>query len=187
MLRLTAIWLLAATSVATAGPVADQAAKAEQQLEKGDAKAALADLEAAQDALWQKMPLTLTDIQHAVSITSVGTYEIRPSHSYKQGESVLIYLQAYGYGFGKDGFGNNKIEFTFDATMKSVATGAVVLNGKDVAFDIVTSRIKNRELFLKILFELGRLPADKYVADVTIRDKTSGKTANFSTDIEVTQ
>lgn len=186
MWRLFAVYLLVSLSAAHAGEVADNAAKAEVELAKGDAKAAIAAFQSAQDALWRAMPLTLLNITHTISITSVGIYEVRPNHVYKRNDVALIYFEPFGFAHGKDGFGNNTIEFSFDAGLKGL-DGAVIFQAKDLLFDKMSTRGHNREMYLKISLTLGQTPPGKYVAEFTIKDKISGKTAAFSTDVEITE
>ena len=84
--------LLAMIPVAgLAGEVADHAAAAEKALETGDGLAAIQEMDAAQDALWTAMPLTLRKIEKAVEASGLGVYTPRPDVPYKPGDSIYLY------------------------------------------------------------------------------------------------
>lgn len=180
-------FLLLATA-AQAGPVADHAAAADAALAEGKALAALSEFDKAQDALWTALPLTIRKAVHVASASAVGIYSERQNAVYAPGERMLIYVEPVGYGYGDDGLGNKVIALSVDLTLKSEA-GAALGSIDNIGSIKLSSRAKNRELFFSLNLSLDKasIPVGKYIADFTMRDLNSTKTAPFSVSFEIAE
>jgi hypothetical protein len=186
---LLALALVAMTSVPVfAGDVADRAAAAEKALAGGDALGAINEFNAAQDALWTAMPLTIRKVEQVSAASGVGIYTVRADHRYKPNEQLLLYIEPVGYTFGDDGLGNKVIALAVDLTLKSGA-GEELGTIADIANVKLSSRVKNREFFLKLDVSLdpSSAPPGKYLADFAVRDQNSDKVAKFSVDFEIAE
>jgi hypothetical protein len=176
---------VAVPNAALAGQVADHAVAAEKALEGGDAAAAIREFDRAQDALWTAMPLTIRKAEQVSSASGVGVYTPRADHRYRSGESLHLYVEPVGYGFGDDGLGNKLIALNVDMTLRSEA-GEALGTIENITTINVSSRVKNRELFLSLNLTLDEssLPLGKYKAEFVIRDQNSDKKVGFLTDFE---
>jgi hypothetical protein len=184
-------WLLVAAlalapNAAGAGEIADHAAAAEQALESGNASTALDEFDAAQDALWTQMPLTVRKVVKATGASGVGVYTPRPDGPYKPGEKLYLYIEPVGFGYRDDGLGNKAIDLTVDLTLVD-ANGQALGTIENIAGISLSSRVKNRELFfgLDLSLDPGSVKPGKYRGDFTMRDKNSDKSAKFSVDFEI--
>ena len=184
---LLALALVAMTPVSVfAGEVAGHAAAAERALDGGDGLAAIQEFDAAQDAMWAAMPLTVKKVEKAIEASGVGIYTPRPEAPYKPGEKLYLYLEPVGYGYGDDGLGNNVIELSVELTLsddKGQALGTI----ENIAAIRIVSRAKNRELFfgLDLSLDPSSVPPGRYRGDFVMHDKNSDKTAKFSVEFEI--
>ncbi|MEO5759114.1 MAG: hypothetical protein ABIQ51_19865 [Mesorhizobium sp.] len=169
---------------AFAGEISDQAAEAEKLLQAGDGAGALAKFNSAEEALWKAMPLGVMNVRQVDSATGFGIYSERPTHVYKPGEQVALYMEPVGYGYGSDGLGNSSIALSVDLTVLS-ESGEKLGTFEKIGRVQVASRSHNRELFFKLDLSLDGLPAGKYRCDFVMHDENSSKTAPFTTDIEI--
>jgi len=90
--------LLLATA-AVAGPIADNAGKAEQDLATGDAAGAIAAFDEAADAFWSAVPLTFRVATFATDVKGFGEYTPVSDATFHAGDTATIYLEPVGYGF----------------------------------------------------------------------------------------
>jgi hypothetical protein len=184
---LLALALVALTPVCGfAGEIANHAAAAEKALDSGDGLAAIQEFDAAQDALWTAMPLTVKKVEKAIEASGVGIYTPRPDAPYKPGEKLYLYLEPVGYGYGDDGLGNKVIELSVELTL-SDDRGQALGTIENIAAIRLVSRVKNRELFfgLDLSLDPSSVPAGKYRGDFVMHDKNSDKTAKFSVDFQI--
>jgi hypothetical protein len=169
-----------------AGEIADHAAAAETAAAAGDGPGAIKEFDAAQDALWTAMPLTIRTVEQVSAASGVGVYTVRADHRYKPDEKLHLYIEPVGYGFGDDGLGNKVINLAVDLTLKS-ENGEELGTIADLTSIKLSSRVKNRELFFNLNLSLdpSSTPPGKYLADFVVRDQNSDKAAKFSIDFEI--
>ena len=169
-----------------AGEVADHATAAEKALAGGDALGAITQFDAAQDALWTAIPLTIRKVEQVSAASGVGIYTVRADHRYQPSEKLHLYIEPVGYNFGDDGLGNKVIALAVDLTLKSAA-GEELGTIADITSIKLSSRVRNRELFFNLNLSLdpSSTPPGKYLADFTVRDQNSDKAAKFSIDFEI--
>ena len=186
---LLAFALLAASPFPVlAGEIAGHAAAAETAAATGDGPGAIKEFDAAQDALWTAMPLTIRTVEQVSAASGVGVYTVRADHRYKPDEKLHLYIEPVGYGFGDDGLGNTVINLAVDLTLKS-ENGEELGTIADLTSIKLSSRVRNRELFFNLNLSLdpSSTPPGKYLADFMVRDQNSNKTAKFSIDFEIAQ
>lgn len=171
-----------------AGEVADFATAAEKALADNKPLQAIAEFEKAQDALWAAMPLTIRKVALVTSASGVGVYTLRDGATYAPGERLLLYVEPVGYGYGDDGLGNKVIALSVDLTLKSEA-GEALGTIENIGSIKLSSRTRNRELFfsLNLSLDAASIPPGRYLADFTMRDGNSDKTAPFSVAFEIVQ
>lgn len=113
-----------------------------------------------------------------------GIYNPRPTTSFKAGESIFVYAEPFGYGFGEPGPGLYSIGFFVDLQVVA-ADGAVLGEVPNVAELDLTSRVRNREFLATITYDLSGLESGSYVLITSLRDKNSAKSGSFETPIEI--
>jgi hypothetical protein len=176
--------LTVSAPAALAGEIGDRATEAEKLLQSGDSSGALEKFRGAEEALWQAMPLAVLNVKQVDTATGFGIYSERANHTYKPGEKIVLYMEPVGYGYGKDGLGNNMIALSVGITVVSAA-GETLGTMEKVGRVQVATRSRNRELFFKLDLSLDGLPPGKYRCDFVMHDENSNKTAPFTTDIEI--
>lgn len=179
--------LLASLAGSEAGEITDQAAKAEAALAAGDGTAAYAEFVKAEDAIWTAMPLAVRKGIIVDSAVGYGVYTPRPDAKFLSTASILIYVEPVGYGYGKDGLGNVAMGVDVDLKL-STGEGKALGVIENISSINLSSRTQNREMFFKLTLDLASasLPAGKYHADITLRDRNSDKRAAFPIDFEIT-
>jgi hypothetical protein len=113
-----------------------------------------------------------------------GIYNLRPTTNFKAGESIYVYAEPYGYGFGTPGSGLYSIGFFVDLRVVA-ADGTVLGEVPDVAELDLTSRVQNREFQATITYDLSGIEPGSYVLVTSLRDKNSPKSGSFETPIEI--
>jgi len=113
-----------------------------------------------------------------------GIYNPRPTTSFTLGESIYVYAEPYGYGFGTPGEGLFSIGFFVDLQVVA-ADGAILGEVPNVAELDLTSRVRNREFQATITYDLSGIAPGSYVLVTSLRDKNSAKSGSFETPIEI--
>jgi hypothetical protein len=169
---------VAGNGPALAGPVEDNAARAETLLAEGKAQDAVAAFDQATDAFWNASPLTFRTAVLADRIQSYGDYLPRSAAPFKAGDAALVYLEPIGFGWAAEGDGF-KARLETDVEIRS--TGGLIM-GKAAKFGSVerTSREKIRELNLSVRLPLPALKPGDYELMLTVRDLVSGKSGTVS-------
>jgi hypothetical protein len=158
---------------ASAGPTAEAGAEAEKLAEAGRNRAAWELLVKAADAIWAVAPLEFRQILFVTAQPQgYGVYDPRPTAVFKAGETLFVYGEPFGYGYGKEG-DLEKIEF--DVRL-AVATPA----GKEVIPPragrlALTSRHRNKEFMLHFSYTPQGLAAGDYLLLAEFRDSSTGK------------
>lgn len=171
-------WAVAGNSPANAGPVADNAARAESLLGEDDAKDALAAFDQATEAFWAAVPLTFRTAILADEVKSYGEYTPRAAAPFKAGDAALVYLEPVGFGWAAEG-DRFKVQLETDVEIRSA--GGLIM-GKAEKFGGIerVSREKIREMNLSVRLPLPALKPGDYVLMLTVRDLVSGKSGSVS-------
>jgi hypothetical protein len=182
--RLACLSLLAigtsvlATVSTSAGEVTDAAREAEALAEAGQPVQALAAIEKAFNALWDKAPLQFSEALFvAAKPQGFGIYDMRPNAVFRSGEDMLVYAEPFGYGYGRDG---DAFLIAFDADFELRTSGGQILHArKDFARLDMTSRRRNKEFQIFITYNFQGLKPGDYVLSTTLRDRNSTKSGTF--------
>ena len=113
-----------------------------------------------------------------------GIYNPRPTIGYKLGQSIYVYAEPFGYGFGSPGEGLHSIGFFVDLQVIA-ADGSLLGDVPNVVELNQTSRVRMREFQATITYDLGGIAPGSYVLITTLRDKNSAKSGSFETPIEI--
>jgi len=128
-----AAFALFASTAAVAGPVADNAGKAEQALASGDTAGAIAAFDAATDAFWAAAPLTFRVATFATDVKGFGEYTPVSDATFHAGDTVTIYLEPVGYGFASAtsdaGAAQYKVSYTTGIEIRT--PGGLILGKTD--------------------------------------------------------
>ncbi|MBI2717789.1 MAG: hypothetical protein HY245_01770 [Rhizobiales bacterium] len=183
-LGLAAVLVLAAAPV-RAGEVADAAGKAEAAMATGNYPEALKAIDTARDKVWEAMPLSFSNYLFvAGDPQGYGVYDPRLNAVFKRSDPVIIYTEQVGYGYARDGE-LYKVDLSLDFAVKS-ADGKVLAENKGFGLLNFRSRIPNKEFYGKITYNFSGLQPGKYAVTTTAHDLTTGKTADFTLDFELT-
>lgn len=176
----------AATAMAMAGPLAERAAEAERLTAAGNPLAAIDALDSAIQHVWAQMPLTVRKALLVDSVGGYGIYAERESAVYRPGETILIYAEPVGFGYGRDALGTLQIAFDVDLALDD-GTGREVLSRKDFIALETPVRYRNREFHVNMSLNLTGAPPDRYVAHFLLKDRHSDKTATVSVPFEIAE
>jgi len=175
-----------AAAPALAGPAVDKAAESEKLLAAGKPLEAYRAINAAVDAIWDKMPLTIGKAVYVVgNPAGFGVYNPRESTVFKNGEKMVIYVEPQGYGFEKIN-GVYGISMQAGITIKDTS-GNVVVKKESFGDFKLRSRKKNREFYLKLTISLNRASEGNYTLVVPIKDRVKGGQAQFSLPFTITK
>jgi hypothetical protein len=160
---------------AAAGPVADNAARAESLLATGDAAGAAAAFDAAADAFAAASPLQFRVALFADQVTGFGQYRPRPEGPFHSADTVTIYLEPIGYGFSSDG---DQQRVSFSTAIEIRTPGGLVL-GKTDDFGTVEwrGRSKDRSIDTAVSVALPQLKPGSYELLLTLTDAATTKSA----------
>jgi hypothetical protein len=160
---------------ALAGPVADNAARAESLLATGDAAGAAAAFDAATDAFAAASPLQFRVALFADQVTGFGQYRPRADGPFRSGDTVTVYLEPVGYGFSTDG-GEQRVSFSTGIEIRT--PGGLVL-GKTDDFGKVEwqGQSKDRSIDTAVSVALPQLKPGSYELLLTLTDAATAKSA----------
>jgi len=183
---------IAATSLALLAPVAGQAGAIAEAAAAVEAAIAANDFAAWQAAntlmletLWVAPGLHFSKLMLVrVPATGFGSYEQRADNVYAVGESVLIYAEPAGYGYGDLGGGKFEIAFDLDLTITDPA-GAVLAEIPNIIALVYPANGKPREFLANITYDLNGVTPGEYTLNTTFRDRHSGQSSSFTSDIVV--
>jgi hypothetical protein len=169
---LATILAAGAETPALAGPAADKAAEAEALAADGMTAEAIAAFEAAADAFWTALPLTLKTAVFVDSVTAYGQYEARAGTSFRNGDTATVYIEPAGYGFVAAG-GWNRVAFS--TTLEIRTPGGLILGESDDFGKLVwAGRTKSREVPLTISVALPDLKPGDYELVLGLTDDATG-------------
>lgn len=167
-----------ATGSAAAGAIVDRAEEAEVQLSSGNAVKALASVEAAFNAVWDRAPLGFSEALFVSGKPEgFGIYEARTGNVFKAGEDMLVYAEPFGFGYGEDGEG---FRITFDADYElRNARGQIMTAQSGFAVLDTATRRRNKEFQVFVTYSFAGLKPGDYVLVTTLRDRNSDKKGSF--------
>ncbi|MCP5083393.1 MAG: hypothetical protein GY948_17035 [Alphaproteobacteria bacterium] len=175
---------MSSSSSALAGPIVDEAAKAEALIAEGKGVDAVIAMDTAVAKLWDQLPLTFMEAMFVQTRpTAYGVYDRRASSLFKPGEDMIVYMEMAGYEYGRDG-DFFVIDMTADVDVKTAA-GKRLGGQKDFVKLGLRSRIPNREFFGVVVYQFEGLAKGEYVATTTIKDKQSGDEAVFDLPFQI--
>ncbi|MBH0238198.1 hypothetical protein [Methylobrevis albus] len=172
--------VLAAAPVAgaAAAELADRARVAEGLLTDNKPVQALAEMEAAFNAAWERAPLGFSEALFvAARPAGFGIYDARPAAVFKEGEDMLVYAEPFGFGYGRE----NElflIDFKADFELRT-PTGQILHKQADFADLTMKSRRRNKEFQVFITYNFNGLKPGDYVLVTRLHDLHSGKTGAF--------
>lgn len=171
---------------AQAGPIADNAAKAEQLLQSGDPVAAAQALDDAMEELWIQSPLVFRKVLFVEDSSGFGIYRPRESNVFKPGEPLIIYAEPIGYGYGKHALGGNEIKLSADFELTDPEGNSLFSQADFLTLDLPV-RYHNREFQMKMTVSLTGLGVGQYKAKFVVHDANSPKTGAFELPFEVAE
>ena len=121
-----------------------------------------------------RVPLALFTRERA---TGYGMYVPRETSRFKQGESLLFYMEPVGYGYKKDG-GLFRFGATIDLKLKQ---GGKVLYSKDGFLNAdFSSHHRNKEIDFTGSFEMSGAPPGEYALELLLQDLYGEGTATVT-------
>lgn len=177
---LVAAGLLAAAPVVGTGAaeLADRARVAEGLLTENKPVQALAEMEAAFNAAWERAPLGFSEALFvAARPAGFGIYDARPTGVFQEGEDMLVYAEPFGFGYGRE----NElflIDFKADFELRT-PTGQILHKQADFADLTMKSRRRNKEFQVFITYNFNGLKPGDYVLVTRLHDLHSSKTGAF--------
>jgi hypothetical protein len=169
---------LAYPTVGLAGQILNDATSAETFLSEDKPVQALAAVEDAFNVAWDAAPLGFSEASFVTGKPEgFGIYDARPTSVFQPDEQMLVYAEPFGYGFGKDG-DDFKINFSADFQLQT-AKGQILHAQSDFASLDMTSRRRNKEFQVFIIYNFKGLKPGDYVLVTTLHDRNSPKTGAF--------
>lgn len=169
---------------AYAGPVSENAARAEQLQLSGDPVAADAALRNAYAQLWATGPLfARRAVLVAKPASGFGLYEPRSNNVFSDGEPIRLYVEPAGYGFAESDGGFN-VSFQVDAEIRA-NNGTTIWGRQDIHRFGASGAMRPFEFFQTLTFDLAGLPGGDYTIAITLKDQVTGKQALIETPIEI--
>ena len=178
--------LMALSAPAQSGTVADAAAEIETKLATADLTGAITDARALLGLVWDmSLEISFSEaLLVAAPAAGYGVYNPRETNVFGKGESIIIYTEPVGFGYGSEGDGVFSIGFNVDLQVLTEA-GEVLGDVPSVTDLNLISRYQNREFHANITYDLGGLDAGRYRLITTLRDKNSTRSGSFEVLIEI--
>ena len=137
----SALLFLAFSSFAAAGPVADEAARADALAAERKTAEAIVALDEALDVICREGPLAFRKVVVVSSSNGQGVYEKRTDLTFKPDETMMIYVEPVGFGYRAPG-ASSTIGFSADLAIENT-TGQVLSEAKDL-FSLSTLTAPNK-------------------------------------------
>lgn len=176
-MRLTALFFLAATSAAAAGPVVDAAQEAETLSAAGKTAEALQALDKAVDAIWRGSPLAFRKVALVDSFGGYGIYDERADTTFRPDDKMMIYVEPVGFGYGGSAAATT-IGFDADLAIRN-ATGQVIVEREGLMSLSTQSAPNRREFAMNLSFGVPFVRPGEYTAVFTLHDQNSDKSGSF--------
>ena len=176
--------IIVATGSATAQDVATKAGEAEALARDGKFIEAMAALDEAAYAVWEKAPLTFRRaLWVAEPPGGFGLYNPREDNVFASGAEMIAYVEPVGFGWRKSG-DVWMTDLVADLVVKS-KDGEVLASQSDFQQLQITSRVRNREFMARFTYTFTGISAGEYAVETVLRDKVSGKSGTFTLPITV--
>jgi hypothetical protein len=174
---LTNATVILADTQAEAGPLADAAAKAEQQASSGDA--AVSDFS-------QTLPFA---IGKAVFVTAApagfAMYEPRPDPVFEAGETLISYVEPVGLTW-KEASDEGKLETRFTVDFDILNPKGEVLASQKAFGDFTFKGYqRNQEIYATLRIDVAGAPSGNYVLRYRFNDTNSGRSASVDQPFEI--
>jgi len=141
--------------------------------------AALRDVQAAYDRLWNEGPLFLTQALFIKEDPQgYGHYDPRADTIFSQTDPLYVYIEPAGYGFRYDG-AIYRFGFAVDIEILD-STGKQRGYAKDFSNFDYAKRTANKEIELNFVMQPLKLPAGDYQLKLTINDKVKNQSVEQS-------
>lgn len=157
-----------------AGEIAEAGVEAERLIQAGRNREAAELLLKAADAAAATAPLefrVLTLV--AAEPQGFGVYVPRDGNVYRAGETIMVYGEPFGFGYGQEG---EVVKIDFDVRLSVVAPDGKEEIAPRTGRLSLQSRHRNREFMLSFQYEPRGLAAGEHVLVAQFRDLASGKT-----------
>jgi hypothetical protein len=170
-----ALALLATPAMAFAGTIADAGKDAEKLNTIGKPREAFDMLSRARDQIWKTAPLSFDRALFvAAEPQGYGVYDARPGNVFKAGETMYVYAEPFGFGYGSQGdLRRIQFEVSISVTTPAGETAVAPQSGKLE----LSSRVENKEYMVSLAYEPKGLQPGDYVLQIDARDPNTGKTA----------
>jgi hypothetical protein len=164
---------------AVAQDIAPKAQEAETLAGQGKFVEAIAALDDAAAALWDRAPLTMRRaLWVAEKPSGFGAYEPRENNVFAPGAAMIAYAEPIGFGWRKSGdFWT--MNLVIDLSIKS-KDGVELLRQAEFQKVEFASRVRIREFMTHLTYTFTGIPPGEYVVDTTLHDTLSGKSGAFS-------
>jgi hypothetical protein len=178
-----ALTIIAFLACVSAGIAADFDAvlnEARSAYHRGDKTETVLRLKEAILAVWDDVPLTLTNPR---LVTDPETYAPRPNNIYRAGEPIYIVGELIGYKLKKRGeiYSINIVTDFYVSDEEGKVLGGTEEFG---SFEI-NSFIPTTDFRLDLTYTLTDAPADTYRIRTIIHDRNSSKTTEFAKLIRI--
>lgn len=180
-LFLASLVALTPTSIALAGPMADLAAQAEDEIAKPDGgPAAFEKMRAAMAAAQAKIPF---DIRKAFFVSEkplmFGAYKRVKANEFPVGATLISYVEPIGLAWKNTDDGRVQARFTVDFELRS-PEGELLAEQKAFGNFSITAVEPLFEIFTPLTLDVSQAPAGGYTLKYTFTDLGSGN----KTDVE---
>jgi hypothetical protein len=171
--------MISCTTGAVAQDISRKASDAEKLLAQGKVAEAIAALDDAAGALWDKAPLSFRRaLWVAEKATGFGAFNPRENAAYASDAPMLVYAEPVGFGWRQSGE-VWRTELIADLTIKT-PDGNQLFQQNDFQKLELASRVRNREFMVNFTYTLSGIPKGEYLLETTLRDQVSGKKGSFS-------
>lgn len=138
---------------------------------------ALAAFDKAAAAFWIASPLQLRVVAFADAVKGFADYQPRKEATFKKGETMLLYLEPFGFGFapGGDGF---RSAIAADVELRTPG-GLILGKAEDFARLEWTGRSKMHEVHATIAMPVPDIKPGDYRLLIKLKDQVAPKSATL--------
>jgi hypothetical protein len=177
--------LVAAAPAALAGPVAEEAARAEALLSEGKAGEALDAFDRAETAFFAAAPLQFRTVLFVSAVAGFGSYTPRGEEPFRAGDTATIYVEPVGFAYAPEGDGFTAA-LGADVSIRTPG-GLILAKAEDAARLEWSGRNMAREVQGTIRFALPALKPGRYVLVLGLRDLGSDKSAEATLPLTIAE
>jgi hypothetical protein len=171
--------LLAALASAAAQDLTAKVKEAEALAAQGKYVEAVAALDDAATALWDRAPLGFRRaLWVAEKANGFGAYNPRENGIYSAGMPMLAYAEPIGFGWQQSGE-IWRTDMIADVVVKAT-DGKQLFRQEEFQRLQLASRVRNREFMVNFTFTLSGIPKGDYLLETTLRDQVTGKKGAFT-------